>query len=259
MVRKVLKTVWVLTVLVLFAVTSCDNFYSTSWGKAREYDASKITLTQDNLKQWKKAAVGNPELSEALVKKIISQLDGKSGAEKAEFQSAGIEFAIEQSGLGVKILELAGSDLSNIDSEEGAKDLLKKVQNALSSTQSAADNIGKIVSKSSITGKAANETPKFDVNDPYGKTVDPSNVGLAVMVLALAEFDDIGNMKDISDLPGFDFTGDNPPLVKITSANASDNEIALAAYLNLIVSDSRFDDNQVTKGIRDAFLSSSDN
>jgi hypothetical protein len=257
MVKKVLNTAWVLTVFVLFAVTSCDNFYSTSWGKSREYESSKITLTQDNLKKWKKAAVGNPELSEVLVKKIISDLDGKSGQEKAAFQSAGIEFAVEQSGLGVKILELAGSDLSDIESEEGVRKLLAKVQNALSSTKSAAGNIAAIVGKSKLENDGLGQAPEFPANDPYGNTADPSNVGLAVMVLALAEIRDIGNAENLSDLSdnlSLDETA--TPVQVTTNGSASSNEIALAAYLNLIANNKRFDDNPITKGIRDTFLSS---
>jgi hypothetical protein len=255
MLRKMMNTWWILTVLAVFVLTSCDDFYSTSWGKPREYDSSKITLTQDNLKTWKKKATGNPDLAKALVEKIISELPGKSGAEKAAFQNAGIDLAIEQSGMGVKILEVASSDLSNIDSEEGVKNLLKKVQSGLDSSQAAANNIG-LIMNSSIENTTPGSVPQFSSSDSYGSTADPSNVGLAVMVLALAEISTIENDTNlIEEAEHLAFTDDVPPKVKITSG-ASKNEIALAAYLNLIVTDEsgKFNDNMITSGIKSAFL-----
>jgi hypothetical protein len=240
----------------VFALTSCDDFFSTSWGKPREYDISKITLTRSNLKTWKTKTAGNPELAEALVKKIIGELDGKSGAEKADFQSAGIDLAIVQSGLGIKILEVAGSDLSDIDSEDGVKNLLKKVQSG--SGHTAADNIAAIVSKSGLENTSAGSSPKFPDTDAYGLTADPANVGLAVMVLALSAIPTIDGDTDLSDLsPNLELSEGN---VKIkANTTPTPNEIALAAYLNLIANDTsgKFDDNVITSGIKEAFLTAS--
>jgi hypothetical protein len=260
MMRKISNAVWL--VLIVFAMASCDDFYSTSWGKAREYDSSKIKLTQHNLQQWKEKAVGNPALAKALVKKIISDLDSKSGAEKAAFQEAGVELAIEQAGIGTKIIEVAGSALDNIDSEDGVKDLLNKVQKGLGDdVKPAAANIAAIVSKSSLTGtNSDNGIPKFDASDDYANDASPSDVGMAVMVLALSIIPNIDGNTDLSDLStnlSLD-TGSTPNQVKITSvADASPEEIALAAYLNLIVSDEggKFGNNLITSGIKSAFLS----
>jgi hypothetical protein len=255
MLKKILNTARMLTVLTLVVLASCDDFFSTSWGAPREYDPSQITLTRQNLELWKKAAAGNPELAGVLVNKIISELDGKSGAEKAAFQSAGIGFAIEQSGMGVKILELAGSALSGIDREAGIKDLLLKVQGGLSSSKAAANNIAVIAGKSGID--AAGNVPVFPDNDPYGSTADPSNVGLAVIVLALAEIPNIDGSTNLNELsPNLLFNpGGNQAE---TQGKPTDNELALAAYLNLIASDTtgRFDRNPVTSGIKSAFLNS---
>jgi hypothetical protein len=255
MIRKILNTAWILTVLAVFVLTSCDDFYSTSWGKPREYEVSKITLTRSNLDSWKKKATGNPDLAAALVKKIIGELPGKSGAEKAAFQSAGIDLAIEQSGMGVKILEVAGSALSDIDSEDGVKNLLKKVQSGLDSSQAAANNITTIAYASSLPEPGTAGVPEFPDGDPYGLNADPSNVGLAVMVLALAEIPTIDDETDLSDLSSInlDING-SPPQVEVTNA-ASSRQIALAAYLNLIANDetNRFDGNPITSGIKSAF------
>jgi hypothetical protein len=249
MTKKILGTAW--AVLVAVVAVSCDDFYSSSWGTPREYESSKIVLSQDNLSLWKNKAVGNPALAKALVKKIIAELPGKSGAEKAAFQSAGIDFAIEQSGLGVKILELAGSDLSHIDSDEGVKGLLNKVQNGIgSSGKTAAENIAAIVASSvEISGGI----PQFKLSpDLYGQTVDPSEAGLAIMVLALAEIATIqsGSDFDLVASAGLELVGGNQ--IKITGAETP-TRVALAAYLNLIATSGKFDDNMITSGLKSAF------
>jgi hypothetical protein len=248
----------VLAVLVGLVVTSCDDFFSTSWGPSQEYDISKIKLEQGNLDQWKKKAVGNPDLAKKLVEKIIGELSGKSGAEKAAFQEAGIELAIEQSGMGTKILEVASSDLSNIDSEAGVKDLLQKVQSDLDgNTTEAANNIATIASANSLLKTKAGQAPKFPRDDPYASTADASNVGLAVMVLALAVAPEIDTSKDLaSQIPHLSVDTESEPRAVTVTARASPTEIVLAAYLNLIASDttSRFDDNVITSGIKSAFI-----
>jgi hypothetical protein len=246
----------VLAVLVGLVMISCDDFFSTSWGPSQEYDASKIKLEQSNLDQWKKKAVGNPDLAKKLVEKIIGELSGKSGTEKAAFQEAGIELAVEQSGMGMKILEVASSDLSNINSEEGVKDLLHKVQSGLdeNSTAAAANNIATIANASSLLKTKAGQAPKFPNNDPYASEADASNVGLAVMVLALAVVPEIDTSKDlVGQIPHLGLNDDKGVTVK---AYATPTETALAAYLNLIASDTtgRFEDKVITGGIKSAFI-----
>jgi hypothetical protein len=239
----------VLSVFIVCAFVSCDNFYSTSWGKEREYDASKIKLTESNLKMWKEKAAGNPKLAEALVKKIISELPGKSGAEKAAFQEAGIELAIEQAGIGTKIIELAGSALSEIDNEAGLQDLLSKVQGGVgSAVHKAAANIAQIV------GASTNHEPTFPNGGSasYQANANPANVGLAVLVLSLSLIPDIGS-KELSDLSeNLTLTGGSVT----ATGSASNEEKALAAYLNLIADNDtgKYDNNVITSGIQDAFL-----
>ncbi|MDR2445368.1 MAG: hypothetical protein LBD44_05485 [Spirochaetaceae bacterium] len=235
MTRKKTNTLCVALVIsiITLILASCDDSFSKSWGKSREYDQSKINLTMDNLREWKEKATGNPDLEAALVGKIIGELDSKSGAEKAAFQDAGIELAIGQSGIGMSIIELAGKDISNIKDEATLKDILGSVQGKFSSS-AAAGNIAKIVNASIVPGA----TPKFADNDLYALNAEPSDVGIVVAALTLAVAPDIkgiGNLKDA--LSGNDsklnFKGK-----QVTAGNgASQEEIALAAYLNLIAND----------------------
>jgi hypothetical protein len=217
---------------------------------------AKVTLSQSNLKQWKKAAIGNPELSAALVNKIISELDGKTGKEKAAFQEVGVELAIEQSGLGVKMIE-AASELTDMTDDDGVKNLLKKMQSGID--PKAAGNIATIVGAASFTATGGG-TPAFPADDPYASNANPSDVGLAVMVLALAVLPTITDETDLDELPSTNIevtSTDGVSTVKIISSpsNVTPAELALAAYLNLIASDTtgKFDNNMITSSIKSAF------
>jgi hypothetical protein len=243
-----------INLLTLLTLVACDDFFSTSWGSAREYDLSKINLTVDNLEDWKGKAAGNPDLAAKLVDKIISELDGKSGAEKAAFQTAGIDLAIEQSGIGTTIVELAGKDISNIKDKDGLIDMLSSVQGKFSG-DAAAGNIATIALASNPTGNA----PSFPPNDPYTAQASASDVGMAIAVLALALApDDVG--KDGADLDeslpeSLTITGGDGNRQVTANGGASPEERALAAYLNLIASDNtgKYEKNPITSGLKSAF------
>ncbi|MDR1229968.1 MAG: hypothetical protein LBK61_01060 [Spirochaetaceae bacterium] len=260
MIKKKTNGAWILAVLSVFVLGSCDDFFSTSWGEPREYDVNKIELTGDNLEAWKKKAIGNPALAGKLVEKILSKLDDKnlSDKDRVAFQKVGVELAIEQSGMGTKILELAGSDLDNINSEKGVADLLSKVQNGVvESGKAAADNIAKIAVKSDFK---SDDSLEFATNDPYASSASASEVGLAVMILAMGEIPNINENTQfdqvINDMENLTFNADEmPPVSAVVGKTPNDNEKALAAYLNLIASNDSedFKNNTITGGIKSAF------
>jgi hypothetical protein len=259
---KNLNMMWmIMGMFAVFTLYSCDDFYSTSLGESREYDLSKIKLTQSNLQAWKEKSVGNPKLAKALGEKIIEELklelDSKSGAEKAAYQKAGIELAIEQAGIGTKIIEVASSDLTKIS--DGDKDaiqgLLNKVQKDLDDVAVAAKSITAIVG-SSVSNTSNNEAPLFD--SAYAKAASPSDVGMAVMVLALSLIPDIDentNLDNLQSLIPSLAINNNKVEIDTTNGTPSDEEKVLAAYLNLITSDTtgKFNDNPITGGIKSAF------
>ena len=241
--------------IVAFALVSCDDFFDTSWGKARKYDSSKINLTLEDLPEWKEKAAGNPDLAESLVEKILGELDSKSGAEKAALQDAGIDLAIEQSGIGTTIIELAGGALSSVKDESGIKTMLDSAQSKFNGNngKAAAENIAAIVAKSDLS---AGTTPKFSKDDPYAAQANPSDVGMAVAILALAV---APNLKDTTDLKTALSDGDakfgfHDNQVTV-SDGASKEEIALAAYLNLIADDrtGKYESNPIAGGLKKAF------
>jgi hypothetical protein len=254
-----------LIVFIMLAMVSCDNFFSTTWGKARDYDLSKITLTQSNLESWKNKAVGNPELAKALVEKIIGNLDGLEGAEKAAYQNVGISLAIEQSGIGTIILNNAGKDLDKVinggDADEGVMiDLLKNVQKDFGDGgKAAAESVATIANASKLEKGEGDEDeiiPRFPLNDPYTSLASASDVGSAVLVLALALVPDMEKEESVDTLADkiekFHMEDDGTATVE---EGASPEAFALAAYLNLINDDTtgKFSGNPITDGIKTAF------
>ena len=259
MTRKIRNVVCaaLIAAIAILTLAACDDFFSTSWGESRGYDQSKIHLTMDNLQVWKEKSLGNPDLAAALVKKIISELDGKSGAEKATLQSFGIEMAIEQSGIGTLIIELAGKDISNIKDADGLKNLLGAVQGKFTGGgDSAAANIAAIAAKSDLTGTNDGETPKFPTDDQYTAQASASDIGMAVVALTLAVLPDIKATDDLDDVlkskTSLGFNDDKRVTVK---DGAKPEEKALAAYLNLIAEDmtGKYEKNPITSGLMSAF------
>ncbi|MDR1784932.1 MAG: hypothetical protein LBR23_00470 [Spirochaetaceae bacterium] len=245
-------------VFLVIGLTGCDDFFSTTWGVKRGYDSSKIELTLDNLQDLVDAAEGNPELAEALAKAIIKKIGQTSGTERAKYQEAGIDAAIEQAGLGTAIVNSAMSLLSDIDNiADNAPKLFNNIlSDLIENAPAAASNIAAIAG---ATISAADSTPEFAANDPYAAAASPSDVTQAVMILAM------------SMVPaGFDFTGvdsingvnsnltvteeGSPKKVGVTEG-ATKEEVALAAYLNLIASDpdGKYENNSITSAIKSMF------
>ncbi|MDR0599366.1 MAG: hypothetical protein LBG84_04700 [Treponema sp.] len=253
MTRKIfVRPVLLLVLAGTLVLASCDNFFSDSWGTARSYDPDKITLTDGNLDLWIKNARGNPELAAAITRKIIDEIRNKSGAEKVKFQEAGMKLAVEASGVGASIISSAADVINKLENNEDSaiKDILSKIQSDFASGgPGAASNIADLVTVSS------SNTPAVDPG--YAAAASASDIGMATMVLALAVMEKKGiNAATVDDLEinhlttipitysGGDFTVDS---------SATKEERALAAYLNLISHDSRFDDNPLTSGIKGAF------
>ena len=257
------KTMCVVCALfVLVALVSCDDFFSTSWGEVRKYDLSKIHLSVDNLETWKNKSVGNPALAKAIVEKIIAELGGKSGAEKALFQKFGVQIAIEQSGIGTSIVNVAGSamdkleDLEDGKEEEWTKDLLVKVEGALNSgdVKGAAANIANIVGSDISDITEENNIPEF--TGPYAGAASASDVGMAVLLLSLAVLPDINvtNLNDIEDSHFAIVKSGTTKKINVTG-DATPEEKAFAAYMNLIAADTtdRFEDNPITSKLKPTF------
>jgi hypothetical protein len=138
------------------------------------------------------------------------------------------------------------------DSVQGAIDLLKGLQdNFKSSGGDAAHDLADIVNLNIGPG---NENPPV-LTGPYAENAKRSAVGDAVVVLTLAVIGDdiIGDDIELNDLESKGLIVEDGKIK--TGSDASDEAKALAAYLNLIASDTtgKYDKNPVTRGIKGAF------
>jgi len=251
------KTVFLAFLVFILTFTSCDDFFSSSWGTSREYDPSNINVNAGNVDQWIKTAVGNPALAEAITEKIIQELENVSGPDKVVLMQAGIKLAVESSGLGILILINAADLLGNFDKNdtEALTDILDKIQEGFNSGggPNAANNLATIACSGIIIDNDG--VPVFEPE--FANSVSPGDVAEAIMVLVLGELSS-GSIEDWSELDSYglskDGTDENP---KITvDPDATPGQIALAAYLNLIADsdNSAFNDNPLTQTIREAFF-----
>jgi hypothetical protein len=270
MARKTIPAFGVLLLLCVLVFSGCDQFFSTSWGTARDYDPGKIKLNAGNVDSWVTTAVGNPKLATALTDKIKDELKGvppgNPSKDQEKLQEAGVTLAIEASGIGESILSNASgliSKLSDDENLEEAKDtvteLLGDIQNDFRSNNGskAAGNLAEIISGSLDPNKLGNgDNPEF--SGLYAEKAKPSDVGQAVMVLALSIIEDKGLNVSSVDLDHLEsqslgITIENGR-AKIDE-NADQKTIVLAAYLNLIAEDKggKFGSNSITSAIKEAF------
>ena len=262
------RTVPAILVTLIFALTltACDDFFSSSWGSPREYRAENINVTVNNLDRWLERTVGNPPLARLVSENISRQVQDPHHPHRGRFQSAGVRIALESSGLGVALLGNAMNILSNMaDTDDEMDDMLKDVLSGIQGDFRRTDGVG---AANTITEIVINDinpgnVPIFRDNsfahNPNYAT--PSDVGQVVLVLTLAVLEERG--KDIDDWDDFDLEKiglhEVPNEEKVgVEPGASNTLRALAAYLNLIAGDSRFDDNFLTSAIREAFIGSND-
>jgi hypothetical protein len=253
---------------------ACDNFYSTSWGTPRSYKADNIKINASNADTWVEASVGNPELAAALLERIKQDLakteQGKPTADQVKLQEAGIKIAIEYSGLGTSVVEHAGDVMDMLSSGKSdeilsALDIIETLVEERGND--AAKNIAEIVSGSlSKETYAVGEVPAFTAapagsdHDYYADTAAPGDVAQAVLILGMTVFKDhVDNFSNVNlndpDLQANIHLRVNEGGKVTVSEGASPEAVALAAYLNLIGDDTsgKFDNNPVTKVIREAF------
>jgi hypothetical protein len=253
MMRKAVYPLVLFLVLGIMILSSCDEFYSSSWGTAREYDPAKIDLNVNNLDAWTEAAIGNPELAAALLQRVKSEIPKQTDPKnKAKYQEAGVGLAVEASGIGTSILSNATSALDQLDSgnQDVVKDILANIQGDFKKNKGdrAAGDLTEI-----LDVQTGNNIPQL--NPEYSSLVTPADAGQAVLVLALATVDDIDENTNLNDfetnLEGLKFVNGQ---VTVDGSEGPEAR-ALAAYCNLIANDDNgnFDSNPMTRAIKNAF------
>ena len=251
----------ILAIFVLaLSITACDDFFSSGWGSPREYQAENINVTIHNLDRWLERTVGNPPLARLVSENISKQVADPNHPYRGIFQRAGIRIAVESSGLGASLLSNAFNVLSDIADadddqiEQKLKNVLSKVQDDFRSSGgvAAATNIATIA-VDDIT--LSNGAPTFPSGTFVHETT-PSEVAKAILVLTLAVVEENGmNVNDWNNF-ALDQIGleSNAAGIVVVDENSSATFHVLAAYLNLIAADNKFEGNFLTGAIRDAFL-----
>jgi len=252
-----------IAVLVIFAVvltlSSCDDFFSKSWGTQRTYNTSKINVNAGNVDDWIKASAGNPALAKAVAEAILKKLPAVNDAEKKILLGAGLRLAVESSGVGELLLsefakQLKNTDIDNFD-ETTIENILDKIVDDFNKGggADAAELIGQIAGEF-IDDKDG--TPKFD--EEYIDSLKSGDVAEAILVLILNELGNSGasieNWDDIENLT-LGLVSDGYHIQVGDPENTTPGSIALAAYINLIIDHpEKFQDNPFTDIFKDAFV-----
>jgi hypothetical protein len=261
------KRTFVVGALLLGAllVISCDDFYSATWGTAREYDPSKISVNAGNVDEWVEKAAGNPELADAVTEAIKDEL--KNGnlntGDKAKLQDAGVALAVEASGIGETILEKAADTLgSGISTAEDLSKLLADVQSDFEKNKGgkAASDIADIIS-GSLEQPSYGQDGVPKLTGAYVNAADSADVGQAVAVLTLALVGKATSAAtdmsavELSDLAAYGVYINTDKEAAVMVANPSPEAVTLAAYLNLIADDTtgKYSNNPLTATIAIAF------
>ncbi|MCL2380921.1 MAG: hypothetical protein FWC64_04930 [Treponema sp.] len=260
---------FVLAAPLIFALhfTGCDSFFTSSFASARDYDARHINVTVNNLDRWLDRTVGNLELARQVNVAIINRLSDSSLSpqDRAKFQRAGVQIAVESSNLGVILLSNAlgaitdmADGLSGDQLEERLREILGGIQGEFNASggSDAAKSISAIVSGDIVND---NGVPTFPPGS-FAHDTSPSEAAKAIIVLALAEMGaggiDAESFNDFDELAAIGLSLNESGDRIAVDAGASDTAHVLAAYINLIASDTsgNFEDNFLTNAIRDAFF-----
>ena len=256
--------IFILLILII-SLSSCDDFFSDSWGDQRDFARPKIEVNADNVDDWVKVAMGNPELADVLGDLILLELFNQAQQEnqsnqwdKAALLDGGTKVVVESSGLGMSILTHAADALTELEEESNAEsmqDILRSVQDDFNSN-GGIDAANKLADMAVTCIDDPHGVPRFE--NAYTQTVQPGNVSEAIMVLVLGELGDDpidDNWNNVSDLSG-DLAISTNKEVHVTGTNPSNISIALAAYLNMISDDTtgKFDKNPFTSALSDAFF-----
>ena len=252
-----------------FALSSCDDFFSSSFGKRREYDQSKMNIDAGNIEEWVEKA--DKELAGPASEKTLDVLNNMPSGfskDKAKLVRGGAKLAVKSTGLGETILNNAVDALTELlgeDSEKSEVEVLGEILDKIlddfekNGGANAADVLSDIINHAVKEDTAGpNEAPKFE--EEFIELLTPTEVAEAILLLVLDRIASIGEIYDnnwenlLYEVPYLTFNT-SPPEVRVLS-DAGPNDVALAAYLNLLL-DPEFvkgDENIITKLFKDALL-----
>ncbi|MDR3123842.1 MAG: hypothetical protein LBU16_08715 [Treponema sp.] len=112
--------------IVLFALNSCTDFFTTSWGEMFRRDPKNVRVTASNVYDLLDAAKGDRELSRAILDKINADSD-------PALKRAAIKAANQAAGLSTAMLENVSALIDAADKKDSnaLKDLAEKIKNEI--------------------------------------------------------------------------------------------------------------------------------
>ncbi|MCL2602814.1 MAG: hypothetical protein FWD91_08390 [Treponema sp.] len=257
--------------IVAVTLTVCDSVFTTGIGNAREYQNENIDVTIANLDRWISRAVGNPPLARQVTAAILNRLDNDnlSPGDRIQFQKAGIRMSVEASNMGAVILHNTLSFIADATDDIGEngelmRAILGRVQNEFRNNGglAAAQDITRLVARDlgPMELFKSGETPRFPEGS-FAHSASASDIAQAVLVLSLSKIERSA-LQDVNEWDDFDLSALNVGLslcdegrTVTTDGSAPAEALLLAAYLNLIAENERFEDNVLTSLIRGAFFS----
>ena len=231
-------------VIILLIFTSCDDFFSTSWGTMRTWHPDQIQITPNNLQDLLRIAAYDPRFADALTQAIIREL-GNDPPEpyRTELEKAGITAAIKTSEIGISdlvdnistILDIISSGEYDGNAENLFFTMLRNLQKNFGQGERAAAHILVILAPT-----IENNPPEFTKTDHIKNT----EAIQAVLLLTLAILDG----KEISENPntlrndlGLGISGNKitaprpsirPPMPGWENEKDGNLSYTLAAYIN---------------------------
>jgi len=203
---------------------SCTDFFSTSlapWA-ARDPGSLIPAVNADNVNDLLRLAENDPDMSNAILRKIRDAVNGANSDDRVKLQSAALTAASNASGMGNALLKQAGN-ISQI-TEGDAIDLVADMLNDMKNLQEAAVNLEYILPDPG--------TPAFN------EFVDNSNaddLAIAAALLIAASAKDSADSKDylktFNDPPGNLSPQEELALKLARAANSKPGDSALSGSL----------------------------
>ncbi|MDR3311652.1 MAG: hypothetical protein LBS64_00760 [Spirochaetaceae bacterium] len=183
---KIMQILFVLGIGVVM-LSSCTEFFTSSWGEGAKRDPSKVKVTSSNAAALVRAARGDPELSRTILAKIAGM--GGGGWSPA-LQVTAVRAANQGSGISKLILENVGL-IAKDTTKTTVEDLLDTIK--ASAKGNHVDEISgelKIVLDSALSNNA--------FSSDFLASVNESDLVLLFATLVIADMGD-DTMEDYSD------------------------------------------------------------
>jgi hypothetical protein len=171
--------------LAVTLLASCSGFFTNSLasGLARDPDKLVPAVTTDNIDELISQSEGNPDMAAAVLNGIADAMAGASAAEQAELRAAAVNLASTASGVGVAILNDAGTILENLD---GA-DVVSNISDAIGGLS----NLGSTASALVTILPSPDDTVAFDAFVAQA-TADDLAMAAVVLLADKATSDPLG-------------------------------------------------------------------